>query len=89
MNDHLNYTENDIKFLMCKPLMHPSYVYSAQIHPDASNGTTDQLIVATACFDQKVRIWACNTIDAMDRNYPQLVHELSIMDRPLQTMAAK
>ena len=41
VNDHLNYTENDIKFLLCKPLMHPSFVYSAQIHPDASNGATD------------------------------------------------
>ena len=89
VNDHLNYTENDVKFLLCKPLMHPSFVYSAQIHPDASNGTTDQLILATACFDQKVRIWACNTMDPLERNYPMCIHELSIMDRPLQTMAAK
>ena len=40
ISDNLNYTENDVKFLMCKPLMHPSYVYSAQIHPDASNGSS-------------------------------------------------
>lgn len=29
MSDKLNYTENDHIWLMCKPLMHPSYVYSA------------------------------------------------------------
>ena len=29
ISDNLNYTENDVKFLMCKPLMHPSFVYSA------------------------------------------------------------
>ena len=40
ISDNLNYTENDVKFLMCKPLMHPSFVYSAQIHPDASNGSS-------------------------------------------------
>lgn len=38
VSDNLNYTENDNKFLLCQPLMHPSFVYSAQIHPDASNG---------------------------------------------------
>lgn len=57
ISDNLNYTENDSKFLMCRPLMHPSYVYSAQIHPDASNGGLGKLLVATACFDQKVRLW--------------------------------
>lgn len=51
VSDNLNYTENDIKFLLCKPLMHPSFVYSAQIHPDASNGSSGNLMVATACFD--------------------------------------
>lgn len=29
VSDNLNYTENDIKFLLCKPLMHPSFVYAA------------------------------------------------------------
>ena len=39
ISDNLNYTENDHKFLLCKPLMHPSFVYAAQIHPDANNGS--------------------------------------------------
>ena len=85
ISDNLNYTENDSKFLMGRPLMHPSYVYSAQIHPDASNGSHGQLIVATACFDQKVRLWSC-PINGAD---PFCLQELSIMERPLQTVAAK
>ena len=85
ISDNLNYTENDSKFLMCRPLMHPSYVYSAQIHPDAANGGHGQLIVATACFDQKVRLWNC-PINGAD---PVCLQELSIMEKPLQTVAAK
>ena len=48
ISDNLNYTENDNRFLMTKPLMHPSYVYSAKIHPEMVPG---QIIIATACFD--------------------------------------
>lgn len=68
---------------MCKPLQHPSYVYSAKIHPDASNGgQSGILIIATACFDQKVRLWLCNTLDPMERSQPECLHELSIMEGP-------
>jgi len=89
VSDNLNYTENDSKFLLSKPLMHPSFVYSAQIHPDASNGSSGNLMVATACFDQKVRLWKCFTEVGLERNQPMCMVELSIMEKPLQTMAAK
>ena len=87
ISDRLDYTENDDKFLLCKPLMHPSFVYSAQVHPDPSNGSSGELIIATACFDQKVRIWKCNignrvTSEYFDTNIPVLLEELSVMDPP-------
>lgn len=86
VSDSLNYTKNDSRYLLCQPLMHPSFVYSAQIHPDAANGSSGQLIVATACYDQKVRLWTCNT---MDRSNPRCLHELSILQQPIQTLTAK
>jgi hypothetical protein len=40
--------------------MHPSYVYGAKFFPDEQNN--QQLIVATICFDQKVRLWTVRTL---------------------------
>ena len=87
VSDSLNYTENDSRYLLCSPLMHPSFVYSAQIHPDPANGQSGKLVVATACFDKKVRLWSCHTLDR--HLSPECFRELSIMDQPIQTMTAK
>jgi len=54
--DKLNYTENDEKFFVCQ-LLHSSYVYSARIFPDLESFNS-VMIVATACFDGKVRLWS-------------------------------
>jgi jouberin len=45
-------------------MQHPSYVYSARFHPD--DKYDGQFIVATACYDTKVRIWMLhqNTAEA-------------------------
>lgn len=40
-------------------LNHPSYVYSAKIHPKRKGNNF--LIIATACFDAKIRFWYVNT----------------------------
>lgn len=50
--DKLNYTENDAMFFICQ-LQHSSYVYSARFFPE-NHG----LVIATACYDGKVRLWS-------------------------------
>lgn len=50
----LNFTENDNIFFLIQ-LMHPTFVYGAKFYPDELDSS--HLIIATVCFDQKVRIW--------------------------------
>lgn len=38
-------------------LLHPSYVYAAQFFPDTSFERDSRLIIATVCYDRKVRLW--------------------------------
>ena len=53
---NLNYFENELKFKICD-ITHPAYVYSTSIYPENSNNL---MILATACFDGIVRIYAIN-----------------------------
>ena len=55
------YSENERKLLL-GTLQHPSYVYSAEFLPEYANKLRMNPVVATACFDGKVRIWVV-TID--------------------------
>jgi hypothetical protein len=57
----MNFMENDALFFHSS-LMHSTYVYSARIYPEA-NSSGNHLIVATACFDGKVRLWMINIED--------------------------
>lgn len=57
--DKLNYSENDAMFFICQ-LQHSSYVYAASIYPETGM-MTGNLIIATACFDGKVRLWSVGT----------------------------
>lgn len=57
-SDNLNYHVNDSKFFITE-VLHPSFVYGAQIHPKARGSPDDrsiELVIVTICFDQKVRI---------------------------------
>lgn len=38
-------------------LLHPSYVYAASFFPDTSFERDSRLIIATVCYDRKVRLW--------------------------------
>ena len=60
-NDAKNYTENDELFFMDQ-LVHPSFVYAAKIYPDSQMVGIRELVIATACFDQKIRIWRVSTV---------------------------
>jgi jouberin len=53
--DKLNYTENDAMFFICS-LLHSSYVYAARIYPETVQ-SGDTIVVATACYDGKIRLW--------------------------------
>ena len=62
---------------------HASFVYSAKIMPQHLLGDAkDQMvIVATACFDQKVRLWRVSTKRGSKNMYKTL-HVVSIMHDP-------
>lgn len=60
--DKLNYTENDAMFFICQ-LLHSSYVYAARILPGTSS-LSQNIVIATACFDGKVRLWSASTDEA-------------------------
>ena len=46
--------ESETEYLVAV-LNHPSYVYSGKFHPRKRKA--ENLVIATACFDAKVRIW--------------------------------
>ena len=54
--NNLNYLDNELQFKICD-IQHPAYVYSTSIYPENSNNL---MILATACFDGIVRIYAIN-----------------------------
>jgi jouberin len=54
--NNLNYFDNELTFKICD-IPHPAYVYSTAIYPENSNNL---MILATACFDGIVRIYAIN-----------------------------
>jgi len=56
-----DYTRNEEKLLL-GILQHPSYVYSIEFLPEYANKLRITPVIATACFDGKVRIWIL-TID--------------------------
>jgi len=64
-------------------LLHSSYVYSARIFPEQSNKL---IVVATACYDGKVRLWSIQTDEvSADVNItPQI--ELSLTEKPQKTL---
>lgn len=79
--DKLNYTENDVMYYLTA-LLHPSYVYAAQFFPDTSYERDSRLIIATACYDRKVRMWQVDV--AGDGSYisHQQLFELNILESP-------
>jgi WD40 repeat protein len=54
--DKLNYTENDAKYFVCQ-LLHTSFVYAGGFYPDTAEERDTRLIVASVCYDQRVRLW--------------------------------
>lgn len=48
-------TEKGSYELLVCTMIHPSFVYSADFHPTGAG--KGRMIIATACFDSKVRIW--------------------------------
>lgn len=71
----MNYLENDSFFFICQ-LPHSSYVYAAQIYPSLSF-SEQQLTIATACFDGKVRLWVVDVESAYHAHHqPKIVLSL-------------
>lgn len=66
-------------------LYHPSFVYSAKIHPSHDDSV---LYIATICFDGKVRVWSVN-IDDLENPWYKLEHEMSINDKAQFTLGTK
>lgn len=85
--DKLNYTENDAMFFLCT-LPHCSYVYAAKIFPD-TNLNQGNIIVATACFDGKVRLWSVLTNEENVGANVKPEFELSLTEKPQRILAQK
>ena len=80
--DKLNYTENDSKYFVGQ-LLHPSFVYGGGFYPDTAEERDSRLIIASVCYDQRVRLWLVNLdIEGKQINNDCLL-ELSIIDKPL------
>jgi len=80
--EKLNYTENDAKYFVGQ-LLHSSFVYAGGFYPDTAEERDTRLIIATVCYDQRVRLWLVN----LDIEGRQISHEclleLSILDKPV------
>jgi WD40 repeat protein len=78
--DKLNYTENDAKYFVGQ-LLHPSFVYSGGFYPDTAEERDSRLIVATVCYDQRVRLWLVSLdVDGKCLNNECLL-ELNIVEK--------
>jgi hypothetical protein len=75
-------------YYMCS-LLHPSYVYGAQFYPDYSYEREERLIIASVCYDQKVRLWLVTVGSEGAYIANELLIELNIMEKPSQTLGAK
>lgn len=80
--DKLNYTENDVKYFVTQ-LLHPSYVYACGFYPDTASENDSRLIIASVCYDQRVRLW----LVSLDLDYHssgnECLLELNILDKPV------
>lgn len=85
--DKLNYTENDAMFFITQ-LLHSSFVHAAKIFPE-NQSTESKILVATACFDQKVRLWQVPTDQSGIGASLVPIIELSLTEAPLRTLAQK
>lgn len=61
-SDRFNYQDNDRLFFIAE-IYHPSFVYGAKIHPRVRE--EGFIYIATACYDQKIRIWEV-TVDDLE-----------------------
>jgi hypothetical protein len=63
-------------------LLHPSYVYASNFYPDTSYEKDERLIIASICYDQKVRIWLVKVGGEGTYISHDCLLELSIMEKP-------
>lgn len=76
--DRLNYDSNKNVFFECV-IPHPSFVYGSKFHPVKDDRN---LILATICYDGKVRIWRVEIpMDENEDHYYEL-KSMSILDAP-------
>jgi WD40 repeat protein len=78
--EKLNYTENDGKYFVCQ-LLHPSFVYAGGFYPDTAEERDTRFIIATVCYDQKVRLWLISFDFEGRAQSHECLLELSIVER--------
>lgn len=63
--------------------MHPSYVYGAKIFPDSSSAHSNRpQLIATACFDQLIRLWVVPIEKGNEKIISKPIRTLSVLDKP-------
>jgi len=81
-----DYTENEKKLLL-GTLQHPSYVYSAEFLPEYANKLRGSPVIATACFDGKVRIWVVNIDEETGKKMQAFCAAEFTVDQPEQDLS--
>ena len=79
-NEKFNHNANDHLYFLVN-LFHPSFVYAAQFFQDTeSNGRVHRKIIASACYDQKIRFWTVKLSEANEYMEHHCIMVLDIID---------
>ena len=87
--EKLNYTENDAKYFVQR-MLHPSFVYGAAFYPDTAMESDSRLLIASICYDQRVRLWLVQlNEDGGSQGEEVLLTELNIMQKESGKLSKK
>jgi len=64
-------------------------VYGAVFYPDAAFEKEERLVIATVCYDQKVRVWFVQLGGEGQYISHECHLEMSIMEKPDKTLSAQ
>lgn len=66
-------------------MLHPSFVYGGAFYPDTAAEADSRLIVATVCYDQRVRVWLLSMNGDGKCDAEMCVSEMNIMEKSEQS----
>ena len=71
-------------------MLHPSFVYGAAFYPDTAMESDSRLLIASICYDQRVRLWLVQlNEDGGSQGEEVLLTELNIMQKESGKLSKK